>query len=284
MTAVIDGAGVGLRTPHIQTLLACEKPLVPWLELLADNWFAKGGLDRTVLQEACERYPVVLHGVGLSLGAADPLDVNYLQHIKQLKQETGAVWYSEHCSFSVHKGMHMPDLLPLPYTAEAVEHISQRIVQVQDVLQERILLENVSSYLQFNDNEMREGEFMRAVAETADCDLLLDINNCYVSEFNNQASVMDYFADIPVERVKQIHLAGFERKDNYLLDAHNNPVDEQVWYFFNAFIEQYGTRPTLIEWDNDIPPFKQLLAEQQAAQARLDRVRLNEKKVINEAA
>lgn len=264
----IQGAGVGLRTPHARQLLTSQLD-VPWLEILADNWLAPGGLNRDLIMAISERYPTVLHGVGLSLGAIDPLDFEYLEKIKQLKLETNSQWYSEHCSFSVHESLYIPDLIPLPYTSEAVIHISQRIQQVQDFLGEHILLENVSSYLTYAENEMSEAEFLRAVAEDADCYLLLDLNNCYVSEFNNQESSQQFLQDIPVDRVKQIHLAGFEDKGNYLLDAHNNPVADGVWGLFKAYIEKYGSIPTLIEWDNNLPPLEVLLQEQKIAQGLL---------------
>ena len=274
----IKGAGVGLRTPHVAEILQ-KKPNISWFEILADNWLAPGGLNSALLEAVCEACPTVLHGVGLSLGAIDPIDKAYLAQIKKLQQTTGALWYSEHCSFSVHNGQHIPDLLPLPFTAEAVSHISERIQQVQDFLGERILLENVSSYIQSKDNEMTEAEFITAVAETADCYLLLDINNCYVTEFNNQESSRTFLETIPVERVKQIHLAGHEIKDSYLLDAHNNPVCDAVWTLFQDFVETHGSFPTLIEWDHDIPEFAVLLEEQQKAQQILDTLETGEKQV-----
>lgn len=266
----IAGAGMGLRIPHAATMLDNETD-IPWVELLADNWLAEGGINRYLLDAITERYPCVLHGVCLSLGAIDPLDFAYLAKIKRLKQQTGAVWYSEHCSFSVHDGLQIPDLLPLPYTSEAVTHISSRIRQVQDFLGEQILLENVSSYLSQSQPEMSEGEFLAAVATETDCDLLLDINNAYVSEFNNQQSCVDLLSALPPERVRQIHLAGYENKGNFLLDAHNNPVSEPVWQHFKAYIAEHGAIPTMIEWDNDLPDFARLHQEQQRIQNILNK-------------
>jgi len=265
----VQGAGVGLRTPHVSEILQ-DKPNIPWFEILADNWMASGGLNPALLEAVCDEYPTVLHGVGLSLGAIDPIDLDYLANIKALKQSTGALWYSEHCSFSVHKGQHIPDLLPLPFTTEAARHISDRIIQVQGFLGERILLENVSSYIQSKDNEMTEAEFISTVADLADCYLLLDINNCYVTELNNQESSRVFLETIPIERVKQIHLAGYEIKENYLLDAHNNPVCDTVWTLFEDFVAKHGSIPTLIEWDHDIPDLAVLLQEQEKAQRILD--------------
>ena len=275
----IKGAGVGLRTPHVTEILQ-YKPDIPWFEILADNWLAPGGLNPALLEAVCDEYPTVLHGVGLSLGAIDPIDRAYLAKIKALKDTTGALWYSEHCSFSVHNGQHIPDLLPLPFTVEAVEHISERIKQVQDFLGERMLLENVSSYIQSKDNEMTEAEFISAVVESADCYLLLDINNCYVTEFNNQESSKAFLETIPVERVKQIHLAGHEIKDSYLLDAHNNPVCDAVWALFQSFVEKHGSISTLIEWDHDIPELSVLLVEQKKAQQILDTIGTPEQRAV----
>ena len=255
--------------PHVSEILETG-PDVPWFEVLADNWMAPGGLNPALLEEICERYPVVLHSVGLSLGASDPLDMKYLERIRHLQQITGAQWYSEHCSFSVHQGQYFPDLLPLPFTEEAVAHVSQRIRQVQDFLGERMLLENVSSYLQSPDNQMSEAEFIGAIAESADCLLLLDINNCFVSEYNNGESAQDFLRSVPLQRVRQVHLAGHENKDNYLLDAHNQPVAAPVWDLFAEFLELYAPVPTLIEWDHDIPALEVLLQERQQAQTLLD--------------
>ncbi|MCK8046370.1 DUF692 domain-containing protein [Shewanella sp. 1CM18E] len=263
--SVISGAGIGLRIPHAQQLLADETLVIPWLEILADNWMAAGGLNKYLLQAISERCPVVLHSVGLSLGGPNALDFDYLTQIKNLKQQTGAHWYSEHASFSGDADFKVADLLPLPYTQEAVMHISQRIKQTQDFLGERILLENVSTYMSCRHNELSEGEFIAAVAKEADCYLLLDINNAFVTSVNLGQSMQAFIDAIPVERVKQIHLAGFEDKGEYLLDAHNHPVDPQVWSAFSTFIEKHGAIPSMIEWDSDLPSLPRLLQERQLA-------------------
>ncbi|WP_394390235.1 DUF692 domain-containing protein [Shewanella woodyi] len=218
-----------------------------------------------MLQEVSERYPLVLHSVGLSLGGLSPLDLDYLKQVKALKQETGALWYSEHASFSGNNDFKVPDLLPLPYTEEAVDHLSQRIMQVQEFMGERILLENVSTYLSCQFNEMTEGEFIAAVADKADCYLLLDINNAYVTAKNLDQEMQTFMDVIPVERVKQIHLAGFHDKGDFLLDAHNHAVDQKVWQAFELFIEKNGAIPSMIEWDNDLPPLARLLQEREIA-------------------
>lgn len=267
----IVGAGIGLRLPHVQQVLASKQNLAPWFELLVDNWLVDGGLNKAMLSELSERYPLVLHGVGLSLGGMTPLDWDYLKQIRQLKLDTRAVWYSEHASFSGNAHLKVPDLLPLPYTQEAVTHLAGRIRQVQDFLGERILLENVSTYLSCKYNEMNEAEFLAAVAEDADCHLLLDLNNVFVTCSNLATDVETFMQHIPASRVQQIHLAGFENKGDYLLDAHNNPVDERVWQMFSSFIAKHGAIPSMIEWDNDLPSLERLLQERTQAALILDK-------------
>jgi len=269
-STIITGAGIGLRTPHAQEILANPELEIPWLEILADNWMVPGGLNRTLLEAVSERFPTVLHGVGLSLGSTMPLDTDYLQCIKQLKRNTGSVWYSEHASFSSYNGHYFPDLLPMPFTEESVAHLSQRITQVQDILGERILLENISAYVECPNAEMSEGQFIREVAESADCALLLDINNLFVSSQNFHCSADDFLKHLPWNRVRQIHLAGFEDKGNFLLDAHNQPVAPEVWQLFERIIREHGPIPSMIEWDSDIPPLERLIEERSQAQRVLD--------------
>ncbi|QLE83790.1 DUF692 domain-containing protein [Shewanella sp. Scap07] len=261
--AKISGAGIGLRLPHAHEVLAQPDCVAPWFELLVDNWLVEGGLNLRMLDAIAERYPLVLHGVGLSLGGAKPIDFDYLRAIKSLKQRSGAVWYSEHACFCSDGSVQVPDLLPMPYTQEAVSYMAARIKQVQDVLGERILLENVSTYLAYPDNEMSEGQFLSALAGEADCELLLDINNAYVTCQNLDQSLPQLLSDIDPDRVKQIHLAGFEDKGDYLLDAHNHPVAEPVWQAFSAYIHQHGVVPSMIEWDSDLPSLSRLLQERQ---------------------
>ncbi|MBL4814648.1 MAG: DUF692 domain-containing protein [Shewanella sp.] len=277
----LSGAGIGLRLPHVQQILADDETSIPWLEVLVDNWLVEGGLNKHMLEAIAERYPLVLHSVGLSLGGPNPIDLSYLQQVKALKQQTGALWYSEHASFSGNASLKVPDLLPLPYTQEAVEHLSRRIMQVQDFMGERILLENVSTYVSCQFNEMTEGEFIAAVAQEADCYLLLDINNAFVTSKNLNQDMQAFMEVIPVERVKQIHLAGFHDKGDYLLDAHNHPVDERVWQAFKQFIAQNGHIPSMIEWDSDLPSLERLLAERSLAAEILDSALVTEPELSN---
>ncbi|NRB37595.1 MAG: DUF692 domain-containing protein [Pseudomonadales bacterium] len=258
----IQGAGLGLRIPHIKHILSTE-PDIPWFELQADNWLYAGGLTATLRSAICERYPVVLHGVGLSLGATDALDWDYLKAIKVLIKDTGAHWYSEHASFSKHQGRHVPDLLPLPYTEEAIRHLSERIMQVQDFLAQPLLLENVSSYIQYEDSDMDEGTFFSTVVKESGCDVLLDLNNLYVSAYNHGIDAEHFLQQLPAKSVKQIHLAGYSQQDEFLIDTHGSRVSEPVWDLYKTFLQVYESVPAMIEWDNNLPGFSRLNIERQ---------------------
>ncbi len=271
MTKQIQGVGVGLRTPHLPYVYN-ETPQVSWFELLADNWFATGGPDRSFLDGIAENYALTLHGVNLSLGSLDPLDINYLKKIKQLKQDCGAIWYSEHCSFSSFNGRRTPDLLPLPYTEEAVKHISERIKQVQDILGEQMLIENISCYVESYHNEMTEAEFIGEIAVSSDCGLLLDINNVYVNSINHKFDTADYLKTLPLQRVKQVHLGGFNDYGDFLLDTHGSCVDQKVWLLFEKLIEQTGAIPTLMEWDHQVPEWDILMAERDRAEQIIGKI------------
>ncbi|MEM8593722.1 MAG: DUF692 domain-containing protein [Pseudomonadota bacterium] len=277
----ISGAGMGLRTPHLPTILN-QQPDVAWFEILSDNWLQPRRVERQMLDAVVERYPLVMHGVGLSLGGQDPLDLDYLRRIQQLKASVNAQWVSEHCSFSQHQGIYVPDLLPLPFTDEAVMHISERIRTVQDVFGESILLENVSSYVDCQFSHLSEAQFMASIAAESGCDLLLDVNNCYVSAINATAPderdeavltsyVLDYFDTIPNDRVRQIHLAGHEQRDGYVLDTHGGPVCDAVWRLYEAYVTQYGNPPCMIEWDNNVPSFEVVFAEHQLIESVMSR-------------
>lgn len=268
-------AGIGLRTAHLPEILNQGTP-IPWLELLADNWLASGGPNRHFLDEISSRYPVTLHGVGLSLGGMDPLDFSYLKQIRELKQRSGALWYSEHLCFSRMATVHSHDLLPLPYTDEAIRHVIRRIGEVQDFLGERILIENVSSYLEYTQSELDEGAFIAMIANEADCGLILDVNNLYVNQVNHGQDALVQMAQIPPERVCEIHLAGYADQGTHLIDAHNNPVSEPVWQLYQQALARFGPVATLIEWDNDLPDLAVLYAEQNKAQSLLDEVGNND--------
>jgi uncharacterized protein (UPF0276 family) len=264
--AVLAGTGLGLRSAHIARVLS-ERPPVPWFELLADNHTAPGGLIPRQLAAVRADYPITLHCVGMSLGGTEPLDMDYLRTIKRLIKTYEPVQVSDHLCFSSHASHQYHDLLPLPYTEEALQHVSDRIRRVQDFLGVRLLVENVSSYLTYRHSTLAEAEFLAALTESADCDLLFDINNAYVNQINHGAPADDFLKQLPLERIREIHLAGYEDKGDYLIDAHNNRVSDPVWALYADVVQQLPDVPALIEWDNDIPALEVLLDEAARAEA-----------------
>ena len=256
----LTGTGLGLRSAHITRVLS-ERPPVPWFEILADNHTAAGGLIPRQLAAVRADYPITFHCVGMSLGGADPLDYGYLRTLKNLLQTYEPAQVSDHLCFSSHASHQYHDLLPLPYTEEALRHVSERIRRVQDFLGVRLLLENVSSYLTYRHSTLTEAEFLAALAKAADCNLLFDVNNAYVNEINHGDPAGNFLEQLPQERIAEIHLAGYEDKGNYLIDAHNNRVADPVWALFADVIRQLPDIPVLIEWDNDIPALDILLDE-----------------------
>ncbi len=267
---IYSQSGVGLRTQHINQVLN-QQVAVPWFELLVDNWLIEGGLPRCYLDAITERYAVTLHGVGLSLGGAEPIDFSYLGKIKKILQRSNVLWYSEHLCFSQLQSYYSHDLLPLPYTDESIQHMIDRIEQVQDFLGCQLIVENVSSYLEYKENYLSEGEFISAIIKGANCGLLLDVNNFYVNQVNHGQDAMQQIRQLPHDLVKEIHLAGFSDKGDYVVDAHNHPVADEVWDLYEQTLHLVGNVPTLIEWDNDIPSLEVLLAERDKAQQYLDR-------------
>jgi uncharacterized protein (UPF0276 family) len=256
----LTGTGLGLRSTHIARVLS-EQPPVPWFEVLADNHTAAGGLIPRHLAAVRTDYPITFHCVGMSLGGTDPLDFDYLRTIKCLMQTYEPLQVSDHLCFSSHASHQYHDLLPLPYTEEALRHVSERIRRVQDFLGVRLLVENVSSYLGYRHSTLTEPEFLAALTGMADCNLLFDVNNAYVNEVNHGDPALDFLVQLPLERIREIHLAGYEDKGDYLIDAHNNRVADPVWALFSDVIRQLPDVPVLIEWDNDIPALEILLDE-----------------------
>ena len=259
-TPIINGVGLGLREIHIDEVLKTRPP-VPWFEVLADNHMARGGLIPAQLSAIREIYPLTFHCVGMSLAGVTPLDIDYVNNIKRLASDVQPAWISDHLCFTQYGGHHFHDLLPIPYTEKTLKQVSERISQVQDILGQTILVENVSSYLEFEESKLSEAQFIAELLSMTDCDLLLDLNNVYVSAKNHAFNATDYLGVLPLERVKEIHLAGFEDKGEYLLDAHNNPVSSDVWALYQSVIKKVPHVPTLIEWDNDIPNLSILMAE-----------------------
>ncbi|MFI0400214.1 MAG: DUF692 domain-containing protein [Thiolinea sp.] len=260
----ISGCGIGLRFQHIDQILA-EQPPIPWLEILSDNYLNPGSVQQDYALEIARTYPVTMHGVGMSLGATDPFNDEYFQRLKALADKLQPAWISEHLCWTSAHGFVSHDLLPLPYTEETIQHVVKRIREAQERLERQLVIENVSSYLQYTQSALTEWEFLTAVAEQADCKILLDINNIYVSAFNHNFDPCKYIDSIPVERVQQFHLAGYEDKGTHLLDTHGHAVSDPVWGLYTLALQRFGALPTLIEWDNNIPSLELILAEAQKA-------------------
>ena len=263
-------AGIGLRAQHHLEVLS-ESPKVAWFEAHSENYFAAGGARVQILDRIRERYPLSLHGVGLSLGSTDPLDAEHLANLRRAVERFEPQLVSEHLSWSSVGGRFANDLLPLPYTDEALRHVSARIAAVQDALGRQILIENVSSYLQFADSAMPEWEFLTAVAAHSGCGLLLDLNNIYVAAHNHRFDALEYLHAIPRGAVQEFHLAGHSRVRHgaleLLIDTHSTAVCEAVWELYRAALRRFGAVPTLIEWDSQIPPLAELVAEADKANA-----------------
>jgi uncharacterized protein (UPF0276 family) len=265
------GYGLGLRRQHYETILE-ENPAIDWFEIISENYLVDGGKPLHYLDRVRERYPMVMHGVSLSIGSSDALNFEYLKKVKALAQRIEPEWISDHLCWTGVDQLNMHDLLPLPYTEEALAHVVERVKRVQDFLGRQLLLENVSSYITYRASTMPEWEFVRAVAEQADCLLLLDVNNVYVSAFNHQFDPLDYLRNMPAQRVQQIHLAGHLNRGDYLIDTHDHPVIAPVWELYAEALHLLGPVATMIERDDNIPPFAELFAELQQARAIGDEV------------
>jgi hypothetical protein len=258
------GIGVGLRLPHYGTIFE-QRPKMDWFEIISENFMVPGGLPRWNLGRALETYRVVQHGVSLSIGSIDPLDREYLAKLKALTRVTKTPWVSDHLCWTGARGTNLHDLLPLPYTEEAIRHVVSRVRVVQDYLELPFLLENVSSYLTYTHSSMTEWAFLSAIAEEADCGLLFDVNNIYVSAYNHGFDAMDYVRGIPHHRVVQYHLAGHTNYGTHIIDTHSGHVIDEVWELYRKSVELTGPVSTLIEWDDEIPPFEVLAAEAEKA-------------------
>ncbi len=254
------GFGLGLRTNHFDHVLN-TRPDIDWFEVLSENYMVAGGKPRYYLEAIAEQYPIVMHGVSMSIGSTDPLDMEYLTALKKLANDVQPKWISDHiCWTSIH-GVNSHDLLPLPYTEETINHVAERVRTVQDFLGRRILLENVSSYLSYKDSTMDEWTFLNAVAEQADCLVLLDINNIYVSARNHHFDPVTYLNKIEPKRVQQFHLAGHSDYGDYVIDTHDQDVPDNVWDLYGTALERFGAVSTMIERDGNIPEFSGLEQE-----------------------
>jgi uncharacterized protein (UPF0276 family) len=258
------GHGIGLRTEHYADVLATPPP-VDWFEVISDNFMEPGGNPRRVLREVRQRWPVVLHGVSLSLGSVDPLNERYLDNLAALAREVEPAIISDHLCWGSHGGTYAHDLLPLPFTEEALGHVAARVARVQDRLKRRILVENVSSYVSFSQSSLTEWQFLTALSERTDCGLLLDVNNVFVSAHNHAFDARAFIDAIPVGRVGQFHLAGHSRLGELLLDTHDHPVRDEVWELYRHAVARFGAVPTLIEWDDKVPSLARLCEESQRA-------------------
>ena len=262
----VTGFGLGLRPAHYEAILA-GRPRVDWFEAITENYLVPGGSPLHHLDRIRASYPIVLHGVSLSIGGTAPLDLAYLREVKHLAGRIEAAWISDHLCWTGTDGRNLHDLLPLPYTQEALRHVVDRVRRVQDFLGRRILLENVSSYLAFRHSEMTEWEFLAGVAVAADCDLLLDVNNVYVSSINHGFDPLDYLAGVPAGRVRQIHLAGHENNGTHLIDTHDAPVAPAVWELYAQAVRRFGAVPAMIERDGNMPSLDELVAELDVARS-----------------
>lgn len=265
------GFGLGARTQHFQQIVD-GTPDVDWFEFITENYMVEGGKPRWFLDRIRERYPVVLHGVSLSIGSTDELDYDYLKRMKKLISEVEPQWVSDHLCFTGAHGYNSHDLLPLPYTEEALQHVVQRIRQVQDILERPVLMENVSSYITYRESHMTEWEFLNAVAMESGCYLLLDINNIYVSARNHDFIARDYINGIEPGKVKQFHLAGHSDYGDYVIDTHDHDVCDSVWQLYREALQRFGSVSTMIERDANIPALSELLDELDVARSIYDEV------------
>jgi uncharacterized protein len=253
------GYGVGLRTAHYRDVLE-SNPRVDWFEVITENFMAPGGRPLHVLEQVRERYPIVFHGVSMSLGSTDTLNTNYLRRLATMARRFQPAWVSDHLCWTGVGGRNLHDLVPLPHTGETVRHVARRIRQVQETLERTILIENISSYFRYRQSEMSEAQFLSAVAEEADCAILLDINNIFVNSYNHRFDAEAYLEALDPRRIAQFHLAGHQDHGSYLLDSHDRPIRSEVWSLYQRAVARFGQVSALIEWDDAIPSLDELIA------------------------
>jgi hypothetical protein len=251
------GIGIGLRAPHYDHILT-RKPVVDWFEIISENFMIDGGRPLHVLHQILEQYRVVQHGVSMYFGSAGRPDREHLRRLKNLVKRTGTPWVSDHLCWGSVDGRYTHDLLPMPYTFEAAKITAQKIREVRDFLEVPVAVENVSSYAEYHVSEMTEWEFLNEVVERADCGILLDVNNIYVSSRNHNFDPLTYINSVPAERVAQIHIAGHSKFQKYILDTHDHPVIDPVWKLYDRAIRRSGHTATLLEWDDSIPSFQEV--------------------------
>ena len=269
---IFEGFGLGLRPPHFNEFLDQDVP-VDFVEVISENFLVPGGRPLHVLDRVRERYPVAMHGVSMSLGSADGVRPDYLSRLKTLADRVDPLWVSDHLCWTGIEGFNSHDLLPLPYTEEAMALVSANIRHAQEVLERPLLVENASTYLTFADDQMTEWEFITELTRRTGCYLLLDVNNIYVSGTNHGFDPFTYLAGIPADRVRQMHLAGHSKGRDLLIDTHDEPVPDPVWAIYQAACERFGPRASMIERDDNIPPLADLLAELDIARGKAARAR-----------
>jgi uncharacterized protein (UPF0276 family) len=258
------GYGLGLRSTYYQQILE-QSPDVDWFEVVSENFMVQGGKALYYLDAIAERYPLVMHGVSLSIGGPHALDLDYLKQLKHLAERVKPAWISDHLCWSRGNAHQLHDLLPLPYTEESLDYIAARVMQVQDVLQRPLVLENVSSYVRAAADDFTEWEFLAVLSRISGCELLLDVNNVYVSSRNHGFDPWTFISSLPVDKVRQLHLAGHSDYGDYVIDTHDHPVSDPVWALYQRTLEHFGPVATLLERDDHFPPFDELLDELQKA-------------------
>src|SRR6202045_4556650 len=254
------GVGIGLRVPHYDHIFS-KKPVVDWFEIISENYMVDGGRPLRILDQTLDQYRVVQHGVSMYFGSAQPLNRDHLRRIKELTKRTKTPWLSDHLCWGSVDGRYTHDLLPLPYTFEAIRTTAERVCMVQDYLEIPVAVENVSSYAEYHESQMTEWEFLNEVVHAADCGILLDVNNIYVSSQNHNFDPLQYVNAVAADRVAQIHIAGHSKFEKYILDTHDHPVLDPVWNMYARAIERVGVTATLLEWDDNIPTFEEVHAE-----------------------
>lgn len=254
------GLGLGLRGEHFDHILK-HKPTVDWFEIISENFMDSGGRPRHILDQIKEHYPIVMHGVSMSIGSTDPLNLDYLKKLKKLSADINPAWISDHLCWTGVLSINSHDLLPVPLNEETLQHIAQRVNTVQDFLERPLILENPSTYLTFQQSDIREWEFLNGLVDATNCGLLLDVNNVYVSAFNNEFDPVEYVKNIKHENVVQMHIAGHQHCGDHIIDTHDSPVVDPVWELFRLAWQKTGGTSTLLEWDGNIPDFDTCHAE-----------------------
>lgn len=274
------GFGLGLRPTHYPDILGGDPP-VDWFEILSENYMIPGGQPLRILDQICERYPVVMHGVSLSIASTAPLDMDYMAGLKTLAQRVNPKWISDHLCWTGVHGINLHDLLPIPYTQQALDHIVERVDAVQEILGRPLTLENVSTYVSFEKSEMSEWEFISELTKRTGCWLLFDVNNVYVSAFNHEYDPKEFIDGIPADRVIQFHLGGHSHMETHIIDTHDAPVCDEVWDLYRHAIKRFGPVSTMIERDDHIPPLAELLEELETARSLAAKILDDQKQPVS---